>query len=186
MSPVLKDFERYYEVSDTARKAAVMAVIFEDQEEGFQVVFIRRSLHPNDKHAGQISFPGGGFEEGDNSMEACALRETFEETGLVQDKMIVLGELTDLYVYASDNIVTPFVGFYPEPPQYILQTSEVAEIINVPFTYFEDPSVVSTKDLSVGKYALPNVPYYDLEGRTLWGATAMMTAELLHIWRQTN
>ncbi len=185
MSPISRDLYKYYKPSPQARKAAVMAVIY-IVDGSFQITYIRRTSHPKDRHSGQISFPGGGLDKCDTSLEACAIRETYEETGLHPEKIEILGELSELYVYASDNLVTPFLGYYPEVPQFVKQPSEVAEIINVPLTHFDNPSVVSKKDLQVNDYKLTNVPFYDLEGHVLWGATAMITAELLHIWRKTE
>ena len=101
------------------------------------------------------------------------------------DQIKVIGALSKLYVFASNNLVFPFVGYLDYMPDFILQESEVDQVITVPMDYFLDESVLLTKDLQVKDYTLKDVPYYDLHGHTLWGATAMIFAEWLQIWKNT-
>lgn len=150
----------------------------------WHITFIKRPSHPKDKHSGQISFPGGGLEEGDYSMEACATRETEEEIGIAADQIKVLGALTKLYVYASNNLVYPFVGYLNKEEKFRLQESEVAQVITAPLSYFSDETILKHKDLTVRGYVLNRVPYFDLYGEILWGATAMMLSELNFLWKQ--
>lgn len=183
MSPVTEERERYYTDQSTARQAAVMALFMPINDE-WHLLYMKRPHHPKDKHSGQISFPGGGLEERE-SLEKCARRETFEEIGIPMDAIEVIGSLTKLYVYASNNLVFPYVGYVKQTLELRLQESEVEKVIPVPMSYFDRPDdIIKTKTLKVKDYTLHDVPYYDLYGETLWGATAMITSELIHLWNQ--
>ena len=184
MSPVRTMTHRYYRPSAKARTAAVMALLYESNEEDLHITLIKRTSHPKDQHSGQISFPGGGLDESDKSLVDCALRETFEETGINREEIQVLGSLSPLYVYASNNMVYPYVGYYRGIPTFDPEPTEVEQIINVPLTYMMRPEIVSTTELQVRGFTLPEVPYYDVNGHVLWGATAMMMAELLSLWKE--
>ena len=185
MSPVQGESDRYYETPRTARLAAVMALLYPGIDE-WELILIKRPSHPKDLHAGQISFPGGGLEEQDHSFEDCALRETREEIGIPASNIEVIGNLTKLYVYASNNLVYPYVGYMRERLEFYPDTKEVERVIKVPMSYFSKPSIVKTKELRVRGYRLPKVPYYDIDGEILWGATAMMIAEFVHLWEKVN
>ena len=183
MSPVASEAERYYTDQSTARKAAVMALFMPINQE-WHLLYMKRPQHPKDMHSGQISFPGGGLE-GKESLEQCALRETYEEIGVPVDAIEVIGSLTKLYVYASNNLVFPYVGYVKQTLELQLQESEVEKVIPVPMSYFDRPDeIIKTKTLTVRDHTLYDVPYYDLFGETIWGATAMITSELIHIWKQ--
>ena len=185
MSSVPKGtLDRYYEPKKDARHAAVLILLLFDSDMP-KVVFIKRPNHPQDPHSGQISFPGGRVEKNDISYQSAALRETFEEIGVPQDQIKVIGALSKLYVFASNNLVFPFVGYLDYMPDFVLQESEVERVITVPMDFFIDESVLLKKDLQVKGYTLKEVPYYDLYGHTLWGATAMIFAEWLQLWKNS-
>lgn len=183
MSPAKLRADQYYTSDDTARIAAVLALI-NGPANNLSVTFIKRTTHPNDMHSGQISFPGGGKDPEDSNHIDCALRETEEEIGIARNNIHILGPLTPLFVYASNNMVYPYVGYHEGIPMFTPDRTEVAEIINVPLTYISRPEIVLTKELKIRGYTLPNVPYYDLYGHVLWGATAMMIAELISLWKE--
>ncbi len=183
MSPIKGEAALYYDIPGHARLAAVLALLIPLNGE-WHVTFIKRPSHPKDKHSGQISFPGGGLEKGDKSFEACALRETQEEIGISEEKINIIGDLTKLYVYASNNLVYPYVGYLRQPESYNIQEDEVERVITIPLSDFSNHSIIKTTDLNVRGFKLNNVPYYDLYGEVLWGATAMIMSELVHLWKQ--
>ncbi len=183
MSPVDAEVDRYYTDESTARQAAVMALFMPIQDQ-WHLLYMKRPHHPKDKHSGQISFPGGGLEANE-SLEQCAIRETFEEIGVPIDSINIIGSLTKLYVYASNNLVFPYVGYLKQSVELRLQAAEVEKVIPVPMSYFDSRTDISrVKTLTVRGHTLHDVPYYDLYGETLWGATAMITSELIHLWNQ--
>ena len=95
---------RYRIAPDNHKKACVMSLIYPEGNE-LKMVFIERTFsHPEDKHGGQISFPGGKLEEDDDTLLIGALREVEEEIGIPSDQISILGQLTDLYVFACEYI----------------------------------------------------------------------------------
>jgi len=177
-------FNRYYQPQPNARKAAVMLLLIQN-DDGLHVAFIKRPVHPNDPHSGQISFPGGRMEDADDSYEACALRETYEEIGIGAERISVLGPLSKLYVFASNNLVYPYVGYLDHTPEFTLQKAEVDQVIMVPMRYFVSEAEILYKDLEVKGFHMKDVPYFDLRGHTLWGATAMIFIEWIQVWKRT-
>lgn len=173
--------EKYRIISEDYKIACVLALIFPKDEE-WHICFIERaSQHPEDKHAGQISFPGGKFDENDYSFEDCALRETYEEIGIPPDNIGILGSLTPLYVYVSNFLVHPFVGFTAEYPEFKPQQSEVSNIIEFPVSHILKIKNKGKADISIRNIVLENTPFYNIFGNKLWGATAMILSELEQI-----
>lgn len=169
-----------------ARRAAVLALFYPAPNEGKHrenLVFIQRSSRdPRDRHAGQISFPGGSQEPEDKNLAATATRETWEEIGVPEAEIEVLGALTELYIPVSNFLVAPFVGFIDHRPNFIRQESEVDVVLEIPFDTFLDPASrqLMDKELSNGM-KLTNVPYWNVPGHRIWGATAMITSELVEL-----
>jgi len=173
-------FENFMNPSGPYKKASVHLTLFE-KDTVPHILFIKRAAVTKDKHSGQISFPGGQLDEVDKSLEECALRETHEELGLDLSRINLLGAMTPIYVYVSNFMVYPFIGIYDGLPEYTLQKSEVDYVIEVPIESFLSETIIMRKDINVRDVILKDVPYYNLNGETLWGATAMMTSEFVSI-----
>ena len=185
LSPKSTNQEKYYQAPEDARKAAVMALLVPGQQE-WELVFMKRTSHPLDQHAGQISFSGGGLDKSDNSLLNCALREVEEEIGIPPVEINVIGSLTQLYVFASNNLVFPFVGYMNHSPSYILDKKEVEKVIQAPISYFLQKDAMKFTSLNLRGHRIDDVPYFEVSGEMLWGATAMMVNELLHLWKKTH
>lgn len=173
--------EKYMSPNGSYKKASVHITVFEKNSEPHLLYIKRASVIKDDKHSGQISFPGGQLEDSDLTLEDCALRETNEELGLDISKIERLGPITPIYVYVSNFMVYPFVGIYHGIPKYTLQKSEVDFVIEAPIRDLLSDSIIKIKDIPVRDLVLRDVPYYDLQGETLWGATAMMTSEFISV-----
>ena len=130
------------------------------------------------KHAGQISFPGGRQDSGE-SLEQTALRETFEEIGISQNQIEVLGQLNSVYIPPSDFTVTPFVGWYDRPPNFVRSEAEVAEIIETSIAHLLDPTTMVFGDVKIEDGRTMSVPYYQIDAHQVWGATALIVSELV-------
>ncbi|TVR80405.1 MAG: CoA pyrophosphatase [Saprospirales bacterium] len=166
-----------------ASHAAVMALFVPGEKAGMELVFIKRSTqYQDDRHKGQIGFPGGKREPEDIDILRTALRETEEEIGVSSDSINVLGNLSHLYIPVSNFLVYPFVGVIETRPEFTLQTAEINEIITFPLSrLLSKESRKRTRIQISSGIHLENVPYFDLRGKILWGATAMMTAELIRV-----
>jgi 8-oxo-dGTP pyrophosphatase MutT (NUDIX family) len=167
------------EVPENRRVASVMLLLYKDTATAhWRTVLIQRSHNPNDRHSGQVSFPGGSWEASDGSLEAVALREAHEEVGVSPLQVKILGRLTELYIPVSNFLVHPFVGFIHGTPQFTPQIGEVAHILTPPVSLFYEPAFQKTTDLTIGTgLTISDVPYYDVEERIVWGATAMIMSE---------
>jgi len=175
--------EKYADFPKVYKTAAVLVTLF-PKDHDWQVIFMKRSNHDADtKHAGQISFPGGQLEAHDRSLEACALRENEEEIGIPQHKIKILSKLTPIYVYASNFVVHPFLSVMDKEPKFILNKSEVAKVITVPLQHLSKDSTRKVRDIKVGTHVLKGMNYFDIHDEVLWGATAIMTNELLFIYK---
>ncbi len=163
-----------------------MALLYPRSDDWYMVFILRKSNNARDRHRGQIGFPGGRYEETDADLSVTARRETEEEVGVYMTDIELLGSLTDLYIPVSNFLVSPFVGKLNYAPTFVPQESEVDEILEVPFRQLADPTIVKQTDMTVGEgITLNQVPYFDLQGKVLWGATAMMVSELLEVYRPT-
>lgn len=145
---------------------------------GPTLIFTQRTAHLA-AHAGQISFPGGGLEACDADEAACALRETREEIGLDDGHVRVLGRL-DTYVTRTGFEVAPVVGLVRPPFDLAPDPFEVAEVFEVPLSFFLDPANRHRHSRMVQGterffYAFPYGERY------IWGATAGMLVNLCDV-----
>jgi 8-oxo-dGTP pyrophosphatase MutT (NUDIX family) len=181
MAAILK--RHIFDAPPTARKAAVLMLMFPQNGE-WHIVLTERTGNPNDPHSHQISFPGGSAELADADLAATALRETHEEIGVEPSQIQMIGAMTDVYIPVSNFHVQPFLAWTNTPPQYKRQETEVKTVIEAPLSLLKDANNWKVKDIYISEtYNLKNVPYFDVFGKSVWGATAMMLAELLELVR---
>ena len=131
-----------------------------------------------------FALPGGQMDKTDTNIQATALRETFEEVGVYSDKIQVVGEITQVYIPPSKFLVTPFIGVMDEYPSFVKDDFEVAEVLEVPVSLLFNDGIIKSGPVSMGKegYTL-KVPYFDIFGHKVWGATAIMLSEFKAIMK---
>jgi 8-oxo-dGTP pyrophosphatase MutT (NUDIX family) len=162
-------------MSGQPRQGAVLVALY-DKDEQTHLILTRRRDDLND-HAGQISFPGGRREAGE-TLQTTALREAEEEVGLRPEAMTILGRLTCLYIPPTDYEVHPFVAYHAGRPRFVLQSGEVAELLEVSLAYLLDPASQHEETWDYQGMKI-QVPFYLVRSHKVWGATAMMLAEFL-------
>lgn len=167
----------YSEVEDTCVKAGVLILLYPWKEK-LHIVFTRRTDRV-DFHQAQISFPGGRQEE-DESFKEAALREAHEEVNISPDSVRILGELTPLFVPPSNYCIYPVVAVTDERPDFQPSELEVAEVIEIPLDHLLNPENIR-REMWHYKGSDLEVPFYSFEGDHIWGATAMILAELLEL-----
>jgi 8-oxo-dGTP pyrophosphatase MutT (NUDIX family) len=157
-----------------AREASVLVPLYVDAGELWVVLTKRTESLPS--HKGQIAFPGGGRELGEDAW-AAALRETHEEIGIAAEKVLKLGQLdeTDL---PSGFRVLPCVGALPFPFQTRANPHEIAEVFAIPVSAFASPGLVEERRVRLdGRERMLRI--YHIGGRQIWGATARILQNLL-------
>lgn len=164
-----------------ARIAAVLILLFPQNGSVF-TIFMQRPEY-NGVHSGQISFPGGKQEPEDENIISTACREAFEETGADPKNINFIGTLTPLFIPVSNMLVTPVIGWCNQKPSLSLKPEEVMFLIEGDLMRFLDPSIVKIKPFMI-RGEMIDVKYFDYEGNTIWGATAMILNELLIIIRR--
>lgn len=150
------------------------------EPDALRIVFIERP-HDGSTHSGEIAFPGGAHEGEERFPEETALREAWEETGVEADALSLCGTLTPLYIPVSNFSVVPVVATAEREPTLRAEPGEVAAIHTVPLSAFRGDPVV--RDLPPNR-RVSEAPGYELEDHFVWGATAMMLAELVEVDRR--
>ena len=156
------------------REAAVLMPVFEWEDE-YHFLLTRRTEEVQ-THKGQISFPGG-MREPNEELVKTALRETFEEVGIEEDRIEILGRFHD-YRSVTGYRVTPFAGFIRGPFTTRHQIREVAEVLQVPIRIFLDPSRLRIEKSPYRDYE-PDVYFYSYGTHQIWGLTARIIKEFL-------
>ena len=167
----------YTEVQDSCKRAAVLLLLY---KRGTRVyVVLTRRTDKLELHQAQISFPGGGQEEGE-SFEQTALRETKEELGIQPAAVRILGKLTPLYIPPTNYCIYPVVSHMNEQPLFKPSPFEVAEVLEIPLIHLEDLHTVQREMWTLHGKEI-EVPFYFFEDNKIWGATAMVLAEFVEI-----
>jgi 8-oxo-dGTP pyrophosphatase MutT (NUDIX family) len=164
-----------------ARNGAALVLVYPHDETLHLALTVRGSGLRN--HTGQVSFPGGRVDEGE-SFEAAALREAAEEIGVESGSVELLGRLTPLHIPVSGYLLHPVVGFTSMRPAFQRAEWEVARIIEAPVTVLADATAIKREvrtRVIQGQPVEVDVPYFDIDGEKVWGATAMVLAEFCAI-----
>ncbi len=164
--------------NSNTRQSAVLILLFPNGN-SIDTLLIKRPVYDG-PHSGQVSFPGGKFDEADSDIKATALRETFEEVGVNPTDINIIGQLTQLYIPVSNMMVHPFVGVINFKPEFNPNTQEVERIIYAPIKQLTNPKNRSVEVIT-SHQKLITAPYFNISKEFVWGATAMILAELVEI-----
>ena len=163
--------------NDTLINSAVLVPIYRDSKKRLRMVCIRRS--PGGIHGGELSFPGGKHEPADNSMLFTALRETREEIGLDPDHVNILAELPSVETRSTGFRIFAFLGSI-NPPEWVIDKHEVAEVIDLDLESLADPAMYGEKVRHYDNWPAPRLtPFYRVGNFKLWGASFRILHPLL-------
>ena len=162
------------------RDAAALLLLYPGEGDWWVPLTVRASTLPH--HTGQVSLPGGRLDAGETVVQA-ALREAHEEVGLSAAEVTVVGQLTPLPIPVSGHLLYPVVGVASARPRFTLAAAEVERLIEASVTDLRQPSTVQWKQLVRERPpgGVLDVPYFHVDGAQVWGATAMVLAELLAV-----
>lgn len=165
--------------SQNYKPSAVLILLYPNEQHQTSVLLIERMTY-NGHHSGQIAFPGGKAELTDIDLQATALREFFEETGS-DVTPTVIGKLTPVYIPVSKFMVQPFVSYVNQKPNFSASAYEVNELIEWEINHLLNPDIIKETTIEPTPGYKIKTPYFDVQGKVLWGATAMMLNELKKI-----
>jgi len=161
-------------VGEQVRRAAVLVPLYVDA--GGLWVLLTRRAEDLPYHRGQIAFPGGSLEPGEDPW-AAALRESEEEIGLDPKKVLPLGMLDEIAT-PTGFTMQPCVGAVPYPVETRPAVREVAEVFALPLTAVANPQLVERRTVLVDGQPRELTVYY-VGSRQIWGATALVLSNLL-------
>jgi 8-oxo-dGTP pyrophosphatase MutT (NUDIX family) len=169
------------DVADEVTNRAAVAVVLREAEAGLEILFIRRAEDPRDPWSGQMAFPGGRAEPGDQDLRATARRETHEEIGVDLDAAgEYLGRLDQVRAMARlrpmNLTITPFVFRLRGPAEPAL-SAEVRSLHWLDVDRLLDPARRSTMEYEHGETRLA-FPCLRLDGIVIWGLTYRMFSSL--------
>ena len=175
MIPVGRKLTPSEEQRNQMKHSAVL-VLLQEGMQGIEVLFTQRKMNLK-HHPGQISFPGGRRDATDRNAVDTALRETSEEIGIEVSNIEIIGQLSPVYVVVSNYWVESIVGYLRHHQTTKINPEEVETVFAQSFARFVTKNVQKTALVETNSGPL-EVPCYEVDGYRIWGATAMILAEL--------
>jgi len=159
------------------REAAVLIPLFFKNNEA-HLLFTKRTDNV-EHHKGEISFPGGMKDTADGNLLDTALRESWEEMGIRQEDVTILGK-TDTFLTNTNFLVTPYVGHYSYPYNYKINEGEISKVIEVPLKNLLDPEIFEQKIMKRDGHTW-HVHFYNYGEEIIWGVTGFLLSNFLDI-----
>jgi len=185
MAPLLRieELQSQKKQVKNPKNAAVLSLFYPNTYQKTNLLLILRKTYKG-VHSNQIGFPGGKVEKSDVDLLHTALRETYEEVGVLPEAVEVIKTLTQIYIPPSNFKVQPYIGLYKNPIPFTIQESEVEALVEVSLSDFMDDSLIYNQKLTTSYAENIDVPAFKLNGYTVWGATAMMLSEVKELLKQ--
>ena len=165
---------------EQAMPAAVLILLFPYNNDIH--FFLTERTNEVEHHKGQISLPGGAWEEGEKLHET-AIRETEEEIGVQKQAVNYIGSLTPYFTAATGFMIHPFLSWTQEKPETKIHDMEVNSLFHVPISALIDEKTLMIEDWTISGYDA-KVPFYNFNGRKVWGATAAILSEFKSILKE--
>ena len=171
-------------IPDKPKQSAVLILLYQ-KNKSIKFPLIIRPVYDG-VHSGQISLPGGRLDATDKNLQSTAIRETIEETGIFKKDIQILGKLSNLFIPPSNFLVTPYVGIHKNIPAFIPDSREVARIVEMDLEKIMNEKLIRQKKMKLSSGVSVLTPYFDLDGLTVWGATAMILSEFKSVLYETG
>lgn len=181
MDPIRPQQRKEMGIGKAPRQSAVLILWYQNQGQ-WRFPLIQRPVY-NGTHSGQIALPGGK-QEGTESFQQTALRETFEEIGVKTNKIEVVGELSEIYIPPSNFNIKPIIGIIEQKPEFIPDEREVVEVFEVLADELVDDNNRKFAPVKVSQNMKIQAPCFDFGGKIVWGATAMILSEMAAIVKE--
>lgn len=164
---------------NSLRHAGVLLPLLE--KKGDILVLFTKRTDTVEHHKGQISFPGGAVDASDGSFQETALRETWEEIGLREEFIDILGPIDDTLTLVSNFLIHPYVGFLRSGFVCTMNPGEVEAVLEIPLYIFH-PKYARVKDYTFEHNGHSfQAPGYEYGGNIIWGATARIMDNFMDI-----
>ena len=157
-------------------QSGVLVIIHFNHEYNPTIIFTKRSSNLRN-HAGEISFPGGRVSIQDRSIVETAIRETYEEIGLLVQKENIIGSLTPTNTYTTKILIYPFIVILGKVSFPLEPNEEVEQVIEIPLEILRD-CVTIDEDHSSRDYKMFK---FNVDGYLIWGATARILKNLIDL-----
>lgn len=169
---------RFATGSGSGGRASAVLMLFGPSAGGGEDILLTQRAETLRKHAGQVSFPGGGVDPGDAAPRDTALREANEEIGLSAEGVYVVGQLPTFPLSVTGFQVTPVVAWWESPSPVVAREAEVARVARVSVADLIDPANRFTAVAPGRKFA---APAFEVDGLYIWGFTAILLNETLKL-----
>ena len=180
LAPFINGVNQKQNIPAADSKRSAVLLLLGVKKETLQVVFTLRSTNLL-SHSGQISFPGGKSNINEIP-EKTALRETYEEIGILPRNIEILGKLSPIFVLPSNSHIFPIVGYSEKYLDFIINHDEVEEVFTKPLDFFTFNNIKQKKWEVKGE--MIDIPYWSVHPSIpLWGATAMILAEFIAVYQ---
>jgi 8-oxo-dGTP pyrophosphatase MutT (NUDIX family) len=181
LKQVLAQREKQSIVDPERVSAAVLVPVYQ-KDSHYHILFIKRTERVQ-KHKGEISFPGGVYEDRDGTLIKTALRESLEEIDLNPDDVEVLGELDDVVSAKTNYKIAPFLALIPWPYEFRVDGHETEDIIEAPIATLM--KIGRSHQELIGDEKVTTYQY-NYQGRVIWGATARILAQFLDLFARAQ
>ena len=184
MAPSYRPRLSYNEIQLLHPKLSGVMLLLYEKDGELNIVFTQRKLYEG-VHSGQMSFPGGKKDETDVDLTQTALRETKEEIGMGEEKIEIIGKLTELYIPPSNFLVYPSIGFAQNNFSFIPQQNEVEKVVEIPLDFFLNERNINLHAIiKLFNGTTVQAPAYIFNEHIIWGATAIMLSEFTFVLRE--
>ncbi len=158
------------------RIGAVLLLLYPHNDAIYVPLTVRTAALRN--HSGEVSLPGGRYDETDDDLQQTALREAWEELGIRPDTVTLWTQLRSVWIPVSNFQITPFVGWTPQRPQFTASAHEVAELVEVPLKLLLQPDTIQS-EMRERRGDQMYIPYFAVGDHKVWGATSLVLAEVV-------